>query len=150
MKRVHEFKDAWRWPDDVERFIRDQCQGEVLHVCCGGSQLGDVRVDADPRHDPDVVADMYNLPFPDFSFGTVVVDPPWKSVDIFDRHGLFYEVVRVTDLGGRIIHNATWLPESEQCEKVGEYRRADKEFMDASVISIHERYPGQQTLDGLG
>jgi len=146
MKRVHKFKDAWRWPEDVERFLRERCESPVLHVCCGGSQLGDVRVDADTEREPDVVADMTELPFDDCSFATVLCDPPWKSVDIFDRHGLFYELVRVTELGGRIIHNATWVPESDQCEKIGEFRRQDLAFGDASIISVHERYPGQQEV----
>lgn len=146
LKRVHKFKGAWRWPAEVERFIREECEGDVLHVCCGGSDLGDVRVDADSEREPDIVADMTNLPFDDCSFDTVLCDPPWKSVDIFQRHSLFYELVRVTSLGGKIIHNATWTPESNQCELIGEYRRQDLAFGNASIIAIYERYPGQQTI----
>lgn len=146
LKRVHEFTDKWRWPADVERFVRERCESPILHVCSGQSQLGDVLLDADARHGPDVQADMTNLPFQDMSFETVIADPPWKSVDVFKRHTLFYELVRVTAIGGTIIHNATWVPESDQCDLVGEYRRQDGSFRDASIISVHERFPGQQTM----
>jgi hypothetical protein len=147
LKRVHEFTGAWRWPEDVERFIRDECNGKCLHVCCGKSDLGDVTLDADAGNSPDIAGDMTELPFRDCEFDTVIADPPWKSVDIFDRHGMFYELVRVTKRQGKIIHNATWVPESEQCEKLAEYRRQDISFGDASIISIFERWKDQTSLE---
>lgn len=146
LKAVHEFRDAWRWPEDVERFVRERCETPTLHVCAGDSTLGDVTVDAACERNPDVVGDMTQLPFPDRTFNTVICDPPWRSVDVFDRHTLFYELCRVTRLKGWIIHNTTWVPESDQCEKRGEYRRQDRSFGDASIITVFERYPGQTTL----
>ena len=148
LKRVHKFKDAWRWPEDVERFIRNKCEGKTLHVCAGNSDLGDVTVDADPEREPDIVASMYDLPFDECSFETVLCDPPWKEVDIFQRHSLFYELVKLAKPQGKIIHNATWVPESDQCELIGEYRRQDISFGNASIISVFERFPDQQTIDG--
>jgi hypothetical protein len=147
LKRVHRFRDKWRWPEDVERFVRERCESPSLYVCAGQSPLGDVSLDADAKHQPDVQAAMTALPFRDATFQTVIADPPWKSVDVFDRHRLFYELVRVTKPQGKIIHNATWVPESDQCEVLGEYRRQDGSFRDASVISVHERYPGQQEVN---
>jgi len=153
LNRVHRFRDTWRWPEDVERFVRKRCESPSLYVCAGQSPLGDVALDADATHCPDVQADMTALPFSDASFKTTIADPPWKSVDVFDRHTLFYELVRVTRPQGKIIHNATWVPESEQCEVLGEFRRQDGSFRDSSVISVHQRYPGQQDVtayDGGG
>jgi SAM-dependent methyltransferase len=152
IKSVHEFKDAWRWPEDVERFIRKKIpEGRVLNVPAGKSPLGDVQVDADASLQGGVIpGDMQRLPFKDAVFDGVVADPPWKSVDVFDRHSLFYELVRVTKPGGLIIHNASWIPDSNQAEKVGEYRRADDSFHDVSVISVFRRYGDQATLGTFG
>jgi len=33
------------WPKDVENFLNEQLIPVTLHVCCGKSQLGDVRLD---------------------------------------------------------------------------------------------------------
>ena len=49
------------WPEDVESFLKTLFVGRTLHVCCGASRLGDVRLDADNSHDPDIVCDAANM-----------------------------------------------------------------------------------------
>lgn len=72
------FEPSWADPADVRQYIdRELLTGEVLNVCCGQSPIGDVRVDVDPDHEPDVLADVHNLPFEPQSFDTVYCDPPF-------------------------------------------------------------------------
>lgn len=152
----HQFRAKWRWPDDVERFVRSlTASGYTLNVCWGKSPLGDVRVDADNAHDPDVVCDMKHLPFARNTFEATISDPPWK-VPYFDRFRPFYECVRVTEVGGYIIVNAKWPCESEDTRIVnpfdGEDRealiiRTDNAWRDASIVAVHEKIGEQEALD---
>lgn len=66
------------WPKEVEEYIAGQLIGTTLHICCGLSKLGDVRVDL-YADDVDVMACMARLPFADKSFDTVLIDPPYNS-----------------------------------------------------------------------
>jgi SAM-dependent methyltransferase len=50
------------------------------------------------------------LPFDDDTFSWTLADPPWKGVSQADRERLFSELVRITEPGGRILHNAFWVP----------------------------------------
>jgi len=144
--KVHEYTDAWRWPDSVERFIRDKLpDGRVLNVPCGNSRIGDVFIDAEPQSAEVEQGDMFEIDYPDCTFDAVVSDPPWKSVNYFDRWKAFFECVRVTKPGGYIIYNATWEPHSDQCEVVGRYRRSDGAFRMISQITVYQRYPDQST-----
>lgn len=72
------YRPEWETPHDIRNWLSsDVFTGRVLNVCSGPSPLGDVRVDVDPSHDPDVAADLHSLPFADGSFDTVYVDPPY-------------------------------------------------------------------------
>ena len=66
------------WPEDVEKFIEEQIVGTSLHVCCGKSKIGDVRVDLFEA-DADVKCDANRLPFGTDSFDTVFIDPPYNG-----------------------------------------------------------------------
>lgn len=80
--RVHRIKPRWVWRFSEESLIHRLLKGRVLHVCCGRSQVGDIRVDLDPDLRPDVVADMFYLPFRRGFFDTAVMDPPWEQWDL--------------------------------------------------------------------
>lgn len=144
---VHEYSDTWRWPDAVERFIREQLPADahVLNVPAGNSRIGDVLVDAEPQSEEVNEGDMFDLDIAPATFDAVISDPPWKQMDYFDRWEQFYELCRVTKPGGYIIFNATWEPHSDQCEIVGRYRRADSPFGRISQITVYQRYPDQTT-----
>ena len=51
------------WPEDVSRLLADTLIHKSLHVCCGKSPLGDIRLDSDASNNPAVVADAAKLPF---------------------------------------------------------------------------------------
>jgi hypothetical protein len=140
-------EDSWVWPDSVERLFRKQAEGRTLHVCCGKSDVGHVRIDRDPLNEPDIVADMNSLPVPDRAFDTVIADPPWNGIQkVGEKHTLFFELVRKAKLDGLILWNALTLPSSEQVDLEGCWVRQDFEEGKASVIGKYRRYPGQQTL----
>jgi len=143
----HTFKASWKQPEDVDRYLRQRCEGRTLNLCSGESPLGDVKVDADVDREPDLLADMNQLPFQDRTFDTVVFDPPWK-MQYFDRQSPFFECVRITKPNGLILMNALWVGESENTT-VDEDEivvRADDEWANISVIVPHRKQPGQTTL----
>jgi hypothetical protein len=145
LREKHRFEDCWRWPESFERFVREKVNGKTLNVCAGESDIGDVKLDAEPRQDGIIQGDMRKLPFKDATFDTVVSDPPWK-LGYYQRFRPFFECVRVCKPGGKIIYNATWLPESDVC-RLDEIRvRQDDEFSNASVISEFTKQPNQKTL----
>lgn len=130
--------DSWVWNKSVEEFVKDKMVGYSLNACAGKSPLGDVKIDLDPQDRSIIKADMKNLPFPDETFDTVVQDPPWK-IGFYDRWKPFLECVRVCKVGGVIIYNAYWIPESKQVELQEVIVRQDSAFANTSVISIFKR-----------
>ena len=82
-------------------------EGSTLHVCCGSSGLGDVRIDL--HTEADVKADMFHLPFRRETFDTVLCDPPW-NLPYHVRFKLLYELRDVLKPGGRLIFNSLWFP----------------------------------------
>jgi len=79
------FRRAWHWMDGEERLYHRLLRGykPVLHLFCGTSWLGDVRID---REDfPNVTHRLevkpqrpdFRLPFPDKAFDATIFDPPW-------------------------------------------------------------------------
>ncbi len=82
------------WPEAVQAFIGTLMVGRSLHVCCGRSPLGTVRLDIDPSCVPAVVADAARLPFADATFDTVLCDPPYNGRMQWN-HDMLKEMVRV-------------------------------------------------------
>lgn len=140
----HTFKSSWKQPEDVERYLREKCTSRTLNLCSGKSILGDVRVDADISHSPDVLADMNRLPFRDCSFDTVLFDPPWK-MNYFSRQNPFFEAVRVAALDGRILFNSRWIGESKMTDLEEVVVRADDKWSNISTIAVHRKHRGQTT-----
>jgi len=106
MKKIRKLKIEWLWSSSEEKFYSNLCIGKTLHVCCGKSKLGDVRVDIKPQ-DKDVrFMDYRNLEFPDLSFDTVICDPPWAKTEAVDK-GLkwLHELSRVARKKIIIIHH---------------------------------------------
>lgn len=104
------------WPADVERFIESLLIGESLHLCCGLSRIGDVRLDWDEDVNPDVVGDASNPPFEDLSFDTVLADPPYNGRFQWN-HDLLKNMARVARR--RIVFQHWFLP----ADKQGRYKK---------------------------
>jgi hypothetical protein len=95
------------WPEAVSEFISTLLTGRSLHVCCGVSSLGDVRVDMDASHRPNVQADAARLPFQDGAFDTVLCDPPYNGKMQWN-HDMLKEMVRVSS--SRVIFQHWFMP----------------------------------------
>jgi hypothetical protein len=134
--RQLQFREAFTWEKEVEDFVRERIKGVSLNVPCGKSLLGDVRLDIDSNLSMREAYDMFSkkLPYPPNIFDTVISDPPWKIGHYF-RPRLFFELIRVTKVGGQIIYNATWIPTSKYTLQTGSWIRQSSQFSNVSIIS---------------
>jgi hypothetical protein len=107
------------WPSEVEAFLKTRLIGTTLHVCSGHSQLGDIRLDYDLDVYPDVRGDMARLPFPDKSFDSVLIDPPYNSV-FQVMHDMLNELHRVARR--RILFQHWFSP----INKWGQFKKANR------------------------
>jgi hypothetical protein len=71
------YQVRWSHPKSVDVWIRNMIIGSSLNVCKGRSNLGDVTIDVIRSLNPKIMANLYNLPFADKSFDTVICDPPF-------------------------------------------------------------------------
>lgn len=134
------FIEAFIWEKEIEDFVKKNMRGYTLNVPCGQSELGDERLDINPNFSMREAYNMFKqkLPYPDNTFETVISDPPWKMGHYF-RPRLFFELVRVTKIGGRIIYNATWIPTSKHVKLIETWIRQSASFGNVSIISIFEK-----------
>ncbi len=108
------------WPESIQEFLPTLCIGRILHVCCGKSMLGDVRLDLDMENNPDVKADAARIPFGEV-FDTVLCDPPYNGVFRWN-HDMLYESSRVANK--RIIFQHWFIPANPD----GGYKKAHDKF----------------------
>jgi len=97
------------WPEAVESFLQTLLVGRTLHVCCGKSLLGDVRLDIDPLNGPDLLCDASDMRgvVGDGEFDTVLCDPPYNGKFQWN-HDLLSELARVASL--RIVFQHWFIP----------------------------------------
>ena len=81
------------WATPVSEFLETLLIEPTLHLCCGKSELGNVRLDLYER-DIDVRADAARVPFPTDSFNTVLIDPPYNGVFQWN-HDMLSEIGRI-------------------------------------------------------
>lgn len=111
------------WPKSIEDFLPNLFIGKTIHVCCGLSLLGDVRVDLDPNVKPDIIcdaADMHSV-VGDDQFDTVLCDPPYNGKFQWN-HNLLSELSRIAS--ERIIFQHWYIP----ANKNGLYKKAQEKF----------------------
>lgn len=134
------------WPKEVEEYLSTKLIGHTLHLCCGKSTLGDIRLDLYSK--ADVKADVARVPFCDQSFDTVLIDPPYNSKFQW-MHDMLAELPRVAKQ--RIIFQHWFSP----VDKLGQYKKNHKFILvelDAwmpktyfgrmQIISIFDRVEG--------
>lgn len=121
------------WPEEVEEYLQGRLVYPTLHVCCGKSRIGDVLLDLYEL--ADVQADAARLPFPERSFGTVLIDPPYNGKFQWN-HDMLNELIRVADR--RIIFQHWFMP----INKYGRLKKAHafelKDVVLVPSLSGHE------------
>jgi uncharacterized protein DUF6011/ParB-like nuclease family protein len=105
------------WPEDVEGLLESLLIGRSLHMCCGKSKLGTVRLDL---HEPgvDLQVDAAHTGLDDKSFDTVLCDPPYNG-EFQWNHDLLDEMARLASK--RIIFQHWFLP----ADPDGLYKKAN-------------------------
>jgi len=81
------------WTADIEAWISRRLLSPCLHVCCGKSAIGDIRLDMFET-DVSVCGDAARLPFRQDSFDSVLIDPPYNGVFQWN-HDMLSELARV-------------------------------------------------------
>jgi hypothetical protein len=119
------------WPVSIEKFLQTLLVGRTLHICCGKSLLGDVRLDLDPANGPDIVGDAARLPLADNEFDTVMADPPYNGKFQWN-HDMLDELSRVASR--RIIFQHWFIP----ANPAGKYKKAQEKFQ---LVAAHVWQP---------
>ena len=96
------------WTSEIESYLASILIGKTLHVCCGKSKLGDVRVDLN-EEDADIKCDAADMRefVKDREFDTVLCDPPYNGKFQWN-HDMLSELARVSN--NRIIFQHWFLP----------------------------------------
>lgn len=98
-------KYKWVYPNNFLHRLStliDFDDKRILHLFCGSSRFGTVRIDINPEVEPDYLLDLAKdeLPFPDNYFDIVIADPPYKN---FKPYSFVKEAVRVLRKNGFLI-----------------------------------------------
>lgn len=111
------------WNDAIEDVLKGLFVGKTLHLCSGYSQLGDIRIDIDPRVNPDLILDIENMKgkVGDKTFDTVLCDPPYNGKMQWN-HNLLSEIARIAKQ--RIIFQHWFIPATPN----GLYKKAQEHF----------------------
>jgi len=129
------------WPDAIETFLASLFVGRTLHVCCGKSLLGDVRLDLnEPTADIHCDASDMRGFVGDGEFDTVLCDPPYNGKFQWN-HDLLTELARVANR--RIIFQHWFIPATPQ----GRYKKAQERFaLSASYVWQPRTYFGRAQI----
>jgi SAM-dependent methyltransferase len=98
-------KYRWVYPNSLLQRLSsliDFDDKEILHLFCGSSTFGTVRVDINPDVKPDLLLDLSKekLPYQDESFDIVIADPPYVD---FKPYCFVDEAVRILKPQGFLI-----------------------------------------------
>lgn len=129
------------WAKEIEDYISSLFVGRVLHVCCGKSLLGHVRLDLDPENHPDIICDAANMRgfVSDGEFDTVLCDPPYNGKFRWN-HDLLCELARVSRQ--RIIFQHWFIP----ADKYGRYKKAHRFLMSDTYVWQGQTYFGRAQI----
>jgi len=143
------------WPDEVESHVSSLLIGRSVHVCCGKSKIGDVRVDIDPENNPDIVCDASDMKavIDDGQFDSVLRDPPYNG-NMQWNHNLLHELHRIAK--SRIVFQHWFIPVNPH----GAFKKSQEDwfltelyawmprtyFGRAQLISVFDRIEGPPDL----
>ena len=117
------------WNDDIESVLKDRFIGKTIHICSGKSQLGDIRIDLDETHNPDIICDANDLSnfVKENEFETAICDPPYNGKFQWN-HDMLKELSRVASK--RIIFQHWFIPATKE----GYYKKAQSKFILSELL----------------
>jgi hypothetical protein len=126
------------WPEEVEGLLESLLIGRSLHMCCGKSKLGTVRLDL---HEAgvDLQVDAAHTGQPDKSFDTVLCDPPYNG-EFQWNHDLLDEMARLATR--RIIFQHWFIPSNPD----GLYKKANNFRLSHIYVWQPKTYFGRAQL----
>jgi len=126
-KGKFKFHETWKFPEDISKFAdvmmskvggnywheKEQCwkNKKWMHIFCGESFLGDIRVDINKKRNVTHVIDYKNLvkEFGEQSQDNLILDPPWQ-INYLERMQISYIVRDLLKINGFALFNCTWNP----------------------------------------
>lgn len=126
------------WPEEVEEYLQSELIGETLHICCGLSKLGDVRLDL-YADGVDVIADAARVPFNNQSFDTILIDPPYNGKFQW-MHDMLSELPRLAK--ERIIFQHWFSP----VNKHGQYKKCHPFILTGLYAWMPRTYFGRMQI----
>ncbi len=116
-KGKFKFIETWVFPGKVDEFIKETLHRleirdkDVTHCFAGKSTIGGLRIGIDRELNPDIIADVRDLPdkLGPGSQKNILADPPWE-IPYHTRRYLSYAMRDLVEMGGFVIINAPWFP----------------------------------------
>lgn len=116
-KGKFKFIETWIFPGKVEEFIKETLHRleirdkDVTHCFAGRSLIGGLRIDINRELNPDIIADVRDLPdkLGAGSQKNILADPPWE-IPYHTRRYLSYAMRDLVEMDGYVIINAPWFP----------------------------------------
>lgn len=104
------YKKQYHDPQWLKDIVQEYLKPKSLNLCCGMSKFGDVRIDIDPKVNPDIVMDMWDITkhFDRASFDSIYCDPVWESIPIKKRYGFMWLLRDLLKSDGILIWNCNW------------------------------------------
>ena len=143
-----DFIEAWKFPDDVQSFIhyifnRLQIDEQtVCHCFSGKSTIGGLTVDIEEKNNPDLVADVRDLPdiLHEETQEHILADPPW-SIPFSKRRAYSYAMRDICKTGGYLIINSPWVPWVKGLQLIGTWEVAQRfnSYRDVVFFRIYRK-----------
>ena len=145
---IFKYNKMWSFPERTEKFCKSHLFGKTLHVCCGSSLLGDIRIDIEKQDIQNTkpgfkIGDMYNLPLENNTFDSALIDPPW-NLPYNKRMGFLYEIRDKIKINGILLLNGPFVPKIK-CMKLQDVYYGERSFYmnNVSLISIYKKFQDQ-------
>ena len=145
---IFKYKKMWSFPQRTEEFCKTHLFGKTLHVCCGQSLLGDIRIDIEKQPIQDTkpgfkIGDMYNLPLENNTYDSALIDPAWH-IPYNKRMSFLYEIRDKIKINGILLLNAPFVPKIK-CMVLQDVYYGERSFYmnNVSLISIYKKVQDQ-------
>lgn len=149
------FEKCFVFPKEVSEFILEMMmrlnteEKSYCHVCCGESKIGGLRIDKEASVNPDMVADVLDLPdlLGANSQANILNDMPWV-IPYGKRRYFMYALRDICKVGGYLIINSPFDPWVKGLElvEVWKVRQAFNSYRDLVDFWIFKKIANTEEL----